>query len=404
MGDDTTKPLSKVIRIDEGEIRGHLDELVRGTVEETLNGLLDAEADEMCRAQRYERSPDRVDTRAGHYTRKLQTKAGEVELKMPKLRRQTFETAIIERYRRREISVEEAIVQMYLAGVSVRRVEDITEALWGTRVSSGTVSKLNQKVYQHIERWRSQALEGEFPYVYLDGIVLKRSWGGEVKNVSLLAAIGVGADGFRRILGVCEGAKEDKAGWLAFLKHLKQRGLKGVRLVISDACLGLVEALAETFPDADWQRCVVHFYRNVFSHVPNGKVREVAAMLKAIHAQENRNAAQAKARDVVKRLRSMKLRKAAELVEQSIDETLTYYGFPSEHWIKLKTNNPMERLLREARRRTKVVGAFPDGQSALMLVAARLRHVSATSWGTRKYMNMRLLTLMDNRAAAESAA
>ena len=404
MSDDSTKPLSKVIRIDESEIRGHLDEMVRGTVEETLNSLLDAEADEMCRAQRYERSPERVDTRAGHYTRKLQTKAGEVELKMPKLRRQTFETAIIERYRRREISVEEAIVQMYLAGVSVRRVEDITEALWGTRVSSGTVSKLNQKVYKHIERWRSQALEGDFPYVYLDGIALKRSWGGEVKNVSLLAAIGVGEDGFRRILGVCEGAKEDKAGWLEFLKQLKQRGLRGVRLVVSDACLGLVEALAETFPDADWQRCVVHFYRNVFSHVPNGKVREVAAMLKAIHAQENRSAAQAKATDVVKTLKSMKLRKAAELVEAHIDETLTYYGFPSEHWIKLKTNNPMERLLREARRRTKVVGAFPDGQSALMLVAARLRHVSATSWGTRKYMNMRLLTLMDNRAVAESAA
>ncbi|HEY8522078.1 MAG TPA: IS256 family transposase [Gammaproteobacteria bacterium] len=395
--------MSRVIRIDEGEIRGHLDKLVRGTVEETLNALLDAEADEMCRAQRYERSPDRVDTRAGHYTRKLQTKAGEVEIKVPKLRRQTFETAIIERYRRREISIEEAIVQMYLAGVSVRRVEDITEALWGTRVSSGTVSKLNQKVYQHIERWRNQELEGEFPYVYLDGIILKRSWGGEVKNVSVLVAIGVGSDGFRRILGVAEGEKEDKAGWLSFLKHLKQRGLKGVRLIISDACLGLVEALEETYPEAAWQRCVVHFYRNVFSHVPNGKVREVAAMLKAIHAQESRAAAQNKAQDVVKALRSMKLRHAAELVEKHIEETLTYYRYPSEHWLKLKTNNPMERLLREVRRRTKVVGAFPDGHSALMLVAARLRHVSATSWGTRKYMNMKLLEEME-RHAVHSAA
>jgi transposase-like protein len=212
MKKDTTKPLSKVIRIDESEIRGHLDEMVRGTVEETLNAMLDAEADEMCNAQRYEHSPDRVDTRAGSYTRKLHTKAGEVEVKVPKLRKQTFETAIIERYRRRDISIEEAIVQMYLAGVSVRRVEDITEALWGTRVSSGTVSKLNQKVYKHIERWRVQPIEGEYAYVYLDGIVLKRSWGGEVKNVSLLSAIGVDEDGYRRILGVCEGHKEDKAG------------------------------------------------------------------------------------------------------------------------------------------------------------------------------------------------
>jgi len=132
------------------------------------------------------------------------------------LRKQTFETAIIERYRRRDISIEEAIVQMYLAGVSVRRVEDITEALWGTRVSSGTVSNLNQKIYRHIERWRGQKIEGRYAYVYLDGIVLKRSWGGEVKNVSVLAAIGVDEDGMRRVLGVSEGHKEDKGGWLGF--------------------------------------------------------------------------------------------------------------------------------------------------------------------------------------------
>lgn len=395
---DSTKPLSKVIRIDESEIRGHLDEMVRGTVEETLNAMLDAEADEMCNAQRYEHSPDRVDTRAGSYKRKLHTKAGEVEVKVPKLRKQTFETAIIERYRRRDISIEEAIVQMYLAGVSVRRVEDITEALWGTRVSSGTVSNLNKKVYKHIERWRSQKIEGEFAYVYLDGIVLKRSWGGEIKNVSVLAAIGVDSDGYRRILGVSEGHKEDKAGWLGFLKELKQRGLEGVRLIISDACIGLAEAAAEVFPDADWQRCAVHFYRNVFSHVPRGKMREVAAMLKAIHAQENREAAESKSRDVIEKLRAMKLRAAAELVENSIHETLAYYAYPPQHWLKIKTNNPMERLLKEARRRTKVVGAFPDGNSALMLVAARLRHVSSTSWGTRKYMNMKLLNEMDQEA------
>jgi putative transposase len=403
MNEDSTKALSKVIRIDESEIRSHLDKMVRGTVEDALNAMLDAEADEMCNAQRYERSPDRVDTRAGHYTRKLHTKAGEVEVKMPKLRKQTFETAIIERYRRRDISIEEAIVQMYLAGVSVRRVEDITEALWGTRVSSGTVSKLNQKVYKHIERWRTQPIEGEFAYVYLDGLVLKRSWGGEVKNVSVLAAIGVDQDGFRRMLGVAEGHKEDKAGWLGFLKHLKERGLQGVRLMISDACLGLTEAIAEVFPDADWQRCAVHFYRNVFSHVPNAKVRDVAAMLKAIHAQENREAAEAKATDVVSKLKAMKLRAAAELVQNAIHETLTFFAYPPQHWLKLKTNNPMERLLKEARRRTKVVGAFPDGHSALMLVSARLRHVSATTWGTRKYMNMKLLEEMDKDAVYSAA-
>ena len=191
--------------------------------------------------------------------------------------------------------------------------------------------------------------------------------------------------------------------WLGFLNYLKERGLTGVRLLISDACLGLVEAAGEVFPDADWQRCAVHFYRNVFSHVPSKKVREVAAMLKAIHAQESRESAQKKAKDVVAKLKNMKLRAAAELVEKSIDETLTYFSYPPQHWIKLKTNNPMERLLKEARRRTKVVGAFPDGHSALMLVSARLRHVSATKWGTRKYMNIRLLEEMDKDAIYSAA-
>ena len=248
MTETTPSPLNNVITIDDERIKNHLDRVVRGSVEETLNALLDAEADRLCNAQRYERSEARRDTRAGHYERKLQTKAGEVQLKVPKLRAQTFETAIIERYRRRESSVEEALIEMYLAGVSVRRVEDITEALWGTRVSPSTVSDLNKKIYATIEAWRNRPIEGEHPYVYLDGIVLKRSWAGEVRNVSLLVAIGVNGEGYREILGICEGAKEDKAGWSAFLKHLKERGLTGVRLIISDACLGLSESAAEFFP------------------------------------------------------------------------------------------------------------------------------------------------------------
>jgi transposase-like protein len=191
-------------------------------------------------------------------------------------------------------------------------VEDITEALWGTRVSAGTVSKLNQKIYRQIEAWRNKPIEGEHPYVYLDGIVLKRTWAGEVRNVSLLVAIGVNREGYREILGIVEGAKEDKAGWSAFLKHLKERGLSGVELIVSDACMGLVESVAEFYPEARWQRCVVHFYRNVFSHVPATKVRDVAHMLKAIHAQENRDTAAKKAVEVVASLKAARLAKAAE--------------------------------------------------------------------------------------------
>lgn len=384
----STKPLGDVIAINEGLIKDHLDKVVVKTVEETLNALLDAEADALCGAKRYEHSPSRVDTRAGSYERQLHTKAGEVTLKVPKLRSLPFESAIIERYKRREISVEEALVEMYLAGVSVRRVEDITQALWGTRVSPSTVSELNQKIAVQIEEWRHQPITGEHAYVFLDGIWLKRAWGGEVKNVSILVAFGVNQDGHREVLGVMEGAKEDKASWVAFLRFLKERGLTGVRLFVSDKCLGLIESLAEFYPSASWQRCAVHFYRNVWTAVPTTKVREVATMLKAIHAQEDLAAAKAKAILVSAKLRELKLAKAAELVATGIEETLQYFQFPSEHWRSLRTNNPLERLMREIRRRTRVVGAFPDGNSALILVSARLRHVVGTLWGRKRYMDM----------------
>jgi transposase-like protein len=388
----------KIISIDEGLVQSHLGTIVKDTVEETLNALLDAEADRLCNAKRYERTAERQDTRAGHYQRSLDTKAGPVKLKVPKLRSLPFETAIIERYRRREASVEEALIEMYLAGVSVRRVEDITEAL--TKVSPGTVSQLNKKIYKKIELWRNRALAVSYPYVYVDGIVLKRSWGGEVRNISILVAIGVNEDGYREVLGVSEGAKEDKESWNEFLRYLKQRGLKGVRLFISDKCLGLVESITEVFPKAQWQRCMVHFYRNVFKNVPKGKVKEVAYMLKAIHAQEDREASENKATDVIKKLKEMRLKKATQTVENGIAETLTYTEFPHEHWRRIRTNNPLERILREVRRRTRVVGSFPDGNSALMLVAARLRYVAGTKWGSIKYLKMERLEEMPDKETA----
>jgi transposase-like protein len=362
--------------------------VVRETVEEALNRMLDAEAEALCGAKRYERRAERRDTRAGHYERTLETKAGPVRLKVPKLRTLPFETAVIERYRRRESSVEEALVEMYLAGVSMRRVEDVTQMLWGTRMSASTVSGMAKKVYDRIEAWRNEPIAGEHPYVYLDGIWLKRSWGGEVANVAVLVAVGVNAEGFREILGVMEGAREDKESWRRFLRHLKDRGLKGVQLIISDRCLGLVESLGEFFPEAAWQRCMVHFYRNVFSVTPKSKGKAVATLLKAVHAQENRESALAKMESVARQLQEMKLPEAAKMVRESCAETLAYYGFPAEHWVRIRTNNGLERLLKEVRRRTRVVGAFPDSQSALMLVAARLRHMAGTTWGERKYLEM----------------
>ena len=279
-----------IIQLNEDLIKNNLKDLIRNSVKETLNALLDHEADELVRAGKYERTGDRKGYRSGHYERNFGTTSGEVRLRVPKLKGIQFETAIIERYKRRECSVEEALIEMYLAGVSVRRVEDITELLWGTKVSSGTISNLNQKAYKHIEEWRQRPLTGEYPYVYVDGIYLKRYWGGEIQNVSVLVAIGVNKDGFREILGVAKGMKEDRESWLNFF---------------------------------------------------------------------------------------------------------TYMDFPTEHWSRIRTNNLTERGNSEIRRRTQAIGAFPDGNSALMLVCARLRHVAASEWGSKRYMDMEHLFKME---------
>lgn len=381
-----------IIQLNEESVKSELKELVRNSVEETLNELLNKEAEELTSAAKYERTEARQGYRSGHYNRKLTTTSGEVRLEVPKLKGVPFETAIIERYRRRESSVEEALIEMYLAGVSVRRVEDISEALWGSRVSASTISDLNQKAYVHIEEWRNRKLSGKYPYVYVNGIYLKRNWGGEFENVSILVAIGVDEDGCREIIGAAEGMKEDAESWKNFLVWLKERGLDGVKLIVGDKCLGMCNAVTEVFPEAKYQRCTVHFYRNVFSVTPRKHMREVTRMLKAIHAQESKEAARKKARDVVEKLRSMRLNEAAKKVEDGIEETLTYMDFPSQHWLKIRTNNVIERMNREIRRRTRVVGTFPDGKSALMLVCARLRYVSGKEWGSKRYLCMKYLT------------
>ena len=379
----------KIIQLNEEAVKVELKELVRKSVEETLNELLDKEAEELTGAGKYERTESRQGYRSGHYSRKLTTTSGEVRLEVPKLKGVQFETAIIERYRRRESSVEEALIEMYLAGVSVRRVEDISEALWGSRVSASTISDLNQKAYVHIEEWRQRPLSGKYPYVYVDGIYLKRNWGGEFENVSILVAIGVDEDGYREVIGAAEGMKEDKESWRSFLVWLKDRGLDGVRLIVGDKNLGMCESVHEVFPDAKYQRCTVHFYRNIMSSVPRNRLREVTMMLKAIHAQESKDAARRKAKEVVEQLHAMKLHEAAKKVEKGIEETLTYMDFPSQHWSKIRTNNVIERMNREIRRRTRVVGAFPDGKSALMLVCARLRYISGKDWGCKRYLSMK---------------
>lgn len=195
--------------------------------------------------------------------------------RIPKLKGALFESAVIERYRRRESSVEEALVEMYLAGVSTRRVDDISQLLWGERMPSQTLSDKLKKVYADIEEWRSRPLEGEYPYVFVDGVWHKRSWGGSVGSVSVLVAIGVDADGHREVIGVAEGMKEDCASWESFFRSMIERGLKGVRLVVGDCCAGLVATVEAMLPHAAYQRCMVHFMRNVVSCISSNFVGHV---------------------------------------------------------------------------------------------------------------------------------
>lgn len=380
-----------IVTLNEESLRSDLRELVRKTVEDTLNGLLEAEVDELVGAERYERTAEREAYRAGHYDRGLTTSSGEVTIHMPKLKGARFTTAIIERYRRRESSVEEAMIEMYLAGVSTRRIEDVSEILWGSSVSAATVSNLNEKAFASVEEWRNRPLERAYPYVYVDGIYLKRSWGGAYENVAVMVAIGVNDDGYREVIGAAEGFTESSECWRDFLSWLRSRGLRGVRMVVGDKASGMVGSIAEVFPDAAYQRCTVHFYRNVLARVPKSRRAAVAAMLKAIHAMESREAAEAKALAVADELERMRLGEAARLVRESSPETLAYTAFPREHWRRIRTNNAIERLNREIRRRTRVVGTFPDGRSALMLVTARLKYVAESEWGSRRYLDVTLL-------------
>ena len=380
----------EIIQFDQAMFETKLDTMVREKVERIVNAMLDAEADEIANAARYERTGERKAYRAGHYERKLTAKAGRLALKVPKLKGAVFESAVIERYRRREQSVEESLIDMYLAGVSTRQVDDISQLLWGDRMPSQTLSDKLKKVYEDIDSWRTRPLESEYPYVFMDGVWHKRSWGGHVENVSVLVAIGVDSEGHREVIGVAEGMKEDGDSWEQFVRGMIERGLKGVRLVVGDRCAGLVSTVNSMLPKARYQRCMVHFMRNVLSKTPPTHRQWASAALKAIFAMESRESALAKAESVAAEMEARRLKAAANCLREGVGETTTYLlpEFPDGHRRRIRTNNMIERLNREIRRRTRVVGSFPDGNSALMLVCARIRYVTDNEWSTRRYIDM----------------
>ena len=255
-----------IVSFDEEAVKSELREPVRKTIEETINAMLDEEADQLVGAGPYERTDERGFT----------TTSGQVTIKMPKLKGMRFATAAVGRRKRRETSVEEAIIEMRPTGVSTRRIEDVSEILWGAGVSAGTVSNLNDKAFKAVEEWRCGPLACEYPYVYVDGIYLKRSWGGSYENVAVMVAIGVNEDGYREVIGCAEGFTESSECRRDFLSWLKSHGLRGVRMFVGDKAAGMVGSIAEVFPDTKYQRCTVHFYRNVLAKVPKSKRPHVA--------------------------------------------------------------------------------------------------------------------------------
>ena len=379
----------KIIQFDDAMFESKLDALVRVKVEQTINAMPDAEADEIANAARYGRKTGRKAFRAGHCERTLAAKAGKLSLKVPELKGALFGSAVIERCRRRESSVEEALMEMYLAGVSTRRVDDISRLPWGERMPSRTLNDKLKKIYKEIDEWRKRPLESECPYVFVDGVWRKRSRGGSVESVSVLVAIGVGTEGRREAIAVDEGMREDAASWERFFRSMIERGLRGVGLVVGDRCAGLVSTVNSMPPNARYQRCMVRFMRNVLSKTPPGHREWASAALKAVVAQENRESAMAKAGTVAGEMGERKLKAAANCLREGVGEPTACLlpEFPANHRIKLRTDDMIERLNKEIRRCTRVVGGFPDPNSALMLVCARIRYVTSRSWSDRRYMD-----------------
>ena len=368
-----------------------LDAMVRDKVEQIVNAMLDEEADLIANAARYERSDGRKAYRAGHYARGFTVKAGRLALRIPKLKGAVFESAVIERYRRREQSVEESLIDMYLAASS--------PGAWTTSASCCGESACPRRRSPTSSRGctirstngANRPLDSEYPYVFMDGVWHKRSWGGGVENVSVLVAIGVDADGRREVIGVAEGMKEDKAGWEQFIRSMIERGLKGVRLVVRRQVRRTgrqPSTLCSPRRGTSGAWCTS--CANVLSKVPPTHREWASAALKAIFAMESRASALAKAETVASEMETRKLRAAANCLREGIGETTTYLldEYPAEHRRRIRTNNMIERLNREIRRRTRVVGSFPDGRSALMLVCARIRYVTANEWSTRRYLDM----------------
>jgi transposase-like protein len=356
--------------------------------------LMGAEVDSQCGAGYQERSPERLNSRNGHRIRRWDTRLGTMDLAIPKLRRGTyFPDWLLEPRRRSEQALLNAVTESYVLGVSTRKVERLVEAMGVEGISKSQVSALSKSLDEGVATFRNRPLDQAYPIVWLDAMVVKAREDGRSVHVHVVVATAVGANGQREILGCDALPAEDGAGWLAFLRGLKSRGLSGVRLVVSDAHRGLSDAIAATFDGACWQRCRTHFMANLLLLVPKAASAAVATVVRSIFAQPDAESTWAQLHKVVEQL-APRYQKAAQLLEDAADDLLAFTGFPKAIWRQIWSNNPQERLNKEIRRRTDVVGIFPSRHSVLRLVAALLAEQN-DEWATgRRYMSLEVLALV----------
>jgi putative transposase len=364
---------------DEGFLQEALQQLTQTVVE--------LEAAKQIGAGRYERTPERKTYRNGHRDRVWETRVGEIPLRIPKVRDGSYFPSLLEPRRRSEKALLAVIQQAYVEGVSTRRVDDLLQALGLTGIDKSRVSRICKELDEAVETFRNRPLEGMYPFVWLDALYLKVRHNHRIVSQALVIATGVRESGEREVLGFALGASEEEAFWLDFLRSLVRRGLKGVQLVTSDAHEGLKKALGQVLAGASWQRCRVHFMRNLLAHVPRGDKSMVAAALRTIFAQPDRQAAGIQLAEAVQAMQR-RWPKAAELLEKAEADILAYMVFPPELWTRIYSTNPLERLNKEVKRRTNVVGVFPDGSSATRLVGAVLLEI-ADEWQVgRRYFSL----------------
>ena len=346
-------------------------DVLREGIRVLSQALMESEVAGLIGADRYERTSDRQTYRNGYRLRTWDTRVGTIELAIPKLRAGSYFPSLLEPRRRAERALLAVVQEAYVHGVSTRKVDDLLRALGLDGMSKSEVSRICAELDGEVTAFRSRGLEGEHPYVWIDATYHKVRQDGRVQSMATVVAIGVAATGERQILGVDAGPSEDRAFWTAFLRSLVKRGLRGVRLVISDAHEGLQRAIAAVLSGTTWQRCRVHFMRNVLATLPRTAREPVAAIVRTIFAQPDHPTAQAQLQRVVEGLRT-RFAQAAELLEQATEDVLAYLHFPAAHRRQLHSTNPLERLNKEIKRRSAVVGIFPHRDSLLRLVGALL--------------------------------